>query len=83
MAFASLSVALESNQLISMSIKVMTTDGHLDWHVQLSDKLRPENTVSKMKLQKTIAKLSIKDKEDQMMLFEQMDAINNKFKTTT
>ena len=85
-AYANLSLALNSEQLVRILVAGQTTawPSRLAWQVvqALHWRFKPADIISKIKLQHMLNQISMSRKEDPVTLFEQLSKIENQFSTT-
>ena len=85
-AYANLSLALNSKQLVRILVAGQTTDwpSGLAWRVvqALHRRFKPTDIISKIELWRMLNQISMSRKEDLVTLFEQLSKIENQFSTT-
>ena len=85
-AYANLSLALNSKQLVRILVAGQTTawPSGLAWQVvqALHRRFKPADIISKIKLWRMLNQISMSRKEDPVMLFEQLSKIENQFSMT-
>ena len=85
-AYANLSLALNSEQLVRILVASQTTDwpSGLAWRVvqALHRRFKPTDIISKIELRRMLNQISMSRKEDPVMIFEQLSKIENQFSTT-
>ena len=84
-AFASLSLVLNSEQMVRLLINGQSEDwpSGLAWRVveALHRQFKPDDIVSKIELRRMLNQISMTKKEDPSTLFEQLSKIENQFNT--
>ena len=82
-AYANLSLALNSKQLVRILVASQTTawPSGLAWHVvqALHQQFKPADIISKIELRCMLNQISMSHKADPVMLFEQLSKIENQF----
>ena len=85
-AYANLSLALNSEQLVRILVAGQTTawPSGLAWRVvqALHRRFKPADIISKIELRRMLNQISMSRKEDPVTLFEQISKIENQFSTT-
>ena len=85
-AYANLSLALNTEQLVRILVAGQTTawPSGLAWRVvqALHRRFKPADIISKIELRCMLNQISMSHKEDPVMLFEQLSKIENQFSTT-
>ena len=85
-AYANLSLALNSEQLVRILVAGQTTawPSGLAWRVvqALHQRFKPADIISKIELRRMLNQISMSHKEDPVTLFEQLSKIENQFSTT-
>ena len=85
-AYANLSLALNSEQLVRILVAGQTTTwpSGLAWRVvqALHRRFKPADIISKIELRRMLNQISMSRKEDPVTLFEQLSKIENQFSTT-
>ena len=85
-AYANLSLALNSEQLVRILVAGQTTvwPSGLAWRViqGLHRRFKPADIISKIELRRMLNQISMSRKEDPVTLFEQLSKIENQFSMT-